>query len=163
MVLFWDDHGMILGYWWIYPLENIQITMENTPFCMGKSIISMAMFNGYLSWQTNMTMEKHLYFLEKNTRLLWPCSSSVRKLWVYQWIWLALHDSDRYYIYEKSPRAVCNSAETNLDFIRLIGKICIRDDCSHCRAVMKIPPWKSRRCLVSASWKTQWNTWWNTC
>ena len=43
----------------------MQKTMENTPFCMGKSTISMAMFNGYLSWQTNMTMEKHLYFLEK--------------------------------------------------------------------------------------------------
>ena len=33
----------------IYPLLNEQKTMENHMFCMGKSTISMAIFNSYVS------------------------------------------------------------------------------------------------------------------
>ena len=35
-------------FWGVYPLVNCHITMENPPFFMGKSTISMAIFNSFL-------------------------------------------------------------------------------------------------------------------
>ena len=49
-------YGGLMGSTGIYPLVNVYITMEKSPFFMGKSAISMAMFDSYVklpegTWQ----------------------------------------------------------------------------------------------------------------
>ena len=49
MVVIWLIMVNISGYIQIYPLVNEQKTMENHHFLVGKSTISMAMFNSCVS------------------------------------------------------------------------------------------------------------------
>ena len=85
MVVLWENHRKTIGKWWFYPLVNVYITMEkSTMLLMGKSTISMAIFNSKL-W---MFTRGYMFFFI----MCWPLLGSFYcpNTW---WIWW---DSNRF-------------------------------------------------------------------
>ena len=49
MVVLWENHRKTIGKWWLYPLVNIQKTMENHHAINGKiNYFDWAIFNSFL-------------------------------------------------------------------------------------------------------------------
>ena len=75
-----------------YPLVNIQKTMENHHLFMGKSTISMAIFNSYVSHYQRVFSNGHRtsWFTHLNSMVIFSSSQSVNVStwgWSAEWLW----------------------------------------------------------------------------